>query len=496
MATQRATSAGNWNTAGTWASGQVPQNGDTVYANGYAVTIDEAVTIGGANNPTVASAALVAGQWYQINFVGTSSWTNIGAANNNTNTVFLATGTTAGTGTAKALATISTLANASAGAAAGGSFTIDSARSFSCDVRAGSTVCLTITGSSSPTYTGVNIYGGNVANAHGILNNSTGTVTFNGYIVGGSMSGSYANGIYHNTNGTITLNGGTISSVGTTGAGGVFNGSAGTVNLNSCIFNQSSGVSGVTNNATGTVNIVGGTLNGSSGGAACAYNAALGTLNVSGAVLNGGTSSSGQAVINYSNGAMTLTGNTYNASAYCAAVSGTSATANVTISGNQNDHVSGVKAVYVAKYKLGTAPSQLVIRTALDGSSTYFSFYGADYSGFGHPAVTDVRAGTLYAANNLTGTLAVPSASNVALGIAVDNTVGAAVLTDSAVAAAVWAASNRTLTGLSVPSAADIAAAVWSSTTRTITTPIPSTSDVDTLLSANHGTGAWGNRMI
>jgi hypothetical protein len=47
------------------------------------------------------------------------------------------------------------------------------------------------------------------------------------------------------------------------------------------------------------------------------------------------------------------------------------------------------------------------------------------------PAVTDVRFGVTYNAGNLTGTCAVPAASSVAAGVAVDNTVGTAVLTQA-----------------------------------------------------------------
>ena len=47
------------------------------------------------------------------------------------------------------------------------------------------------------------------------------------------------------------------------------------------------------------------------------------------------------------------------------------------------------------------------------------------------PAVSDVRLGTVYSSGNLTGTCAVPQASNVLAGIPVDNTVGTAILNAS-----------------------------------------------------------------
>ena len=82
MATRRAVANGNWSATGTWNGGVVPTDGDTVYSNGFNVTINQDINIGGANNPTVNAGSFVAGQWYEILFVGTTSWTGIGAASN------------------------------------------------------------------------------------------------------------------------------------------------------------------------------------------------------------------------------------------------------------------------------------------------------------------------------------------------------------------------------------------------------------------------------
>jgi hypothetical protein len=59
------------------------------------------------------------------------------------------------------------------------------------------------------------------------------------------------------------------------------------------------------------------------------------------------------------------------------------------------------------------------------------------------PAATDVRSGVSYASGALTGSCAVPAAGSVALGVAVDNTTGTAVLTPEAV----WGHASRTITG-------------------------------------------------
>lgn len=62
-----------------------------------------------------------------------------------------------------------------------------------------------------------------------------------------------------------------------------------------------------------------------------------------------------------------------------------------------------------------------------------------------YPTPANVRSGISYASGNYTGTLAVPAAGSVALGVAVDNTTGTAVLTP----AAVWSYSLATAAGTS-----------------------------------------------
>ena len=63
------------------------------------------------------------------------------------------------------------------------------------------------------------------------------------------------------------------------------------------------------------------------------------------------------------------------------------------------------------------------------------------------PAATDVRSGLSYAGGAATGTLAVPLPSQVAVGVATDNTVGTAFVTGSDIATAVWGAATRSITG-------------------------------------------------
>jgi hypothetical protein len=63
------------------------------------------------------------------------------------------------------------------------------------------------------------------------------------------------------------------------------------------------------------------------------------------------------------------------------------------------------------------------------------------------PAASNVRSGVSYASGALIGSCEVPAASSVAFGVSVDNTTGTALLTGAAVAASVWGAATRSITG-------------------------------------------------
>ena len=234
MATARAIANGNWSSTSTWNGGVLPGNGDTVYANGFNVTINQDINIGGANNPTVNAGSFVSGQWYEILFVGTTSWTVIGAASNTAGTIFLATGAGTGTGQARAIATLSTAANAAAGATGGGgSFVMSSPFAITTDLRAGTTSCLSFTGATALTLDGLRVIGGSTTGAHGC--NYAGTTTC-----------TLANGIFTAISG-FALN----------------NASTGTINVSaSCTFTGGggSGAFALNNASTGTINVTQGTF--------------------------------------------------------------------------------------------------------------------------------------------------------------------------------------------------------------------------------------------
>jgi hypothetical protein len=183
---------------------------------------------------------------------------------------------------------------------------------------------------------------------------------------------------------------------------------------------------GIANSSTGTVIMVGNALpSGITNSSAAVANLAAGSFTLTGNA-TAGLSANGAA--NLGTGTFTLIGNV-TASTSAVGFNSTNANATNRISGSTFDSANGFAAIFVARMFLNTAVTNGEIRRSLNGTSTFQSFYTADYSGFGQPATSNVRSGVTYAAGALTGTAAIPAAGSVALGVPVDATTGTAVLT-------------------------------------------------------------------
>lgn len=77
------------------------ENGEQEASGTFVMTYYKAEdSIGTYATATTASTAITAGKYYKIASAGNTSFTSIGAANNNVGTIFLATGAGSGTGTA------------------------------------------------------------------------------------------------------------------------------------------------------------------------------------------------------------------------------------------------------------------------------------------------------------------------------------------------------------------------------------------------------------
>lgn len=186
---------------------------------------------------------------------------------------------------------------------------------------------------------------------------------------------------------------------------------------------------------TVTGNIVGGSPSISRG----IFNQGTGVITVTGTLTAGGGSDS-HAILASAAGTISVIGDC-TASTSSHAISSTNASGIVKASGSFISASNGRVAVYAPVFYLDTAPTVAKTRYALNGTSTFVDMFTADNS-LTQAAPADVRAGTVYADGNLTGTLAVPAAGSVALGVPVDNTTGTAVLTP----AAVWDTLTSSLT--------------------------------------------------
>lgn len=243
--------------------------------------------------------------------------------------------------------------------------------------------------------------------------------------------------------------------------------SAGTLNINgNCTGSgNQNGSDAVNISGTGTLNIVGNVAGPSTSSVtSCGLNITGGaTVNVTGNVLGGGGSSFTTPnaplgiLLNNGNAIVSVTGNVsptggtpgiYNVSGTLT-VNGTcqssSTSPAIGVGGvGQITRLSGpfllgasgnVNPVIAASWRWAPTQIPTYYEVSTSGGTTKRNMFTADNIPTGnYPTAANVRNGIVYGPNlENTGTLAVPAAGSVALGVSVDNTVGTAVLTSAAV---------------------------------------------------------------
>jgi hypothetical protein len=369
MALRYAVANGNWSSTATWNGGTLPTSADDVYANNFTVTVDQNVTVLSLRNtagaPAVAGGIFVLTNGVSVNATGT------GLVNNSGTTTLI-------------------------------DFTLASPNS------------------ATVTSTNISGSGGNPNTLNAVVRLSgTGTLTLNSnWAINNTVVAITANGIF-NLNGS----GGHVSAI-TTQNGINITAVSATLNwVGNMTFVRTDSWGYISNNGgaiTSTVNITG-NIKGSESTQGFGV-ATGGILNVTGTVSSAPASTSGVAIAGGVGSTITVNGITQSNNARVLAISSTGL---LTISG-QIICVNECYPISCTRTRLSNSlPTQITFQT--DVVATNKTLYSAG-TALGNPAVTDVRDGTTYASGALTGTLKVPSASSVAVGVPVDNTTGTAII--------------------------------------------------------------------
>jgi len=413
MANILAAANGNWSSTSTWVGGVVPVAGDNVYANTRTVTID--VNINVAKLSTQAENGATAGGSFSVTCAVTP---------------ITITATTIAAGSSTCLVVnSSTLSGRSAIVYStdvySSSTSTNATHGISSDIRTGETfyfyggnlrgltgfnaAALSLSNGSGTSYITANIYASTTTQAHGLIigNGLSPTVIINGNIYGGNSSGN-AISLQNTSTPNLTITGNIYGGNNANGAGlYLANNNSATVIGNVYGGTSGTGCMGIRNDGTGTI-----TVNG-----ICE----AGTqTDASGLELRG----SGVGIVKRAKGNGYGVGSVGVGLAY----------------GVWTSTQNGM--VYVEELEFGslgatpirgncklTPLSTNVCLTRLTTGATKTLVDAAASLGF--PAISNVRSGVTYNAGSLTGTCAVPSASSVVSGVAVDNTIGTATLTPS-----------------------------------------------------------------
>jgi hypothetical protein len=341
-------------------------------------------------------------------------------------------------------------------ATAGGSFTLSNGVTLTANVFGASVTCVAFAGTAGNTATLIgDVTAGTASNVGCVSLSSAGTLNITGNIVGGTASN--AQGVQNGSGGTINITGNCTGGT-ANGAHAAVNNSTGTINITgNCTGSSSTAAEGCRNTSTGTLSVTGGCTGGGAANAHGTSNQSTGVLNVTGNV-TGGSVSSANGANNNSTGTMTIVGSALasnnaiganNNSTGILAVKravgndwGIGATGMVSVAGVVSANVGSQTRVEEFEFGLlGQAPVTGAVSTPdvttnvclVHRLSSTKKTLSDPSASTGMPNEADVRDALSYALGNKTGSLKVPAAGSVALGVAVDNTTGTAVLTPAAV---------------------------------------------------------------
>lgn len=289
-------------------------------------------------------------------------------------------------------------------------YTITANITNACTGSSGSAL-LNFTANSGTTTIVGNLAGGPGSNNKAIIGSGAGTLVVTGNVTGGSASGCAGIDL-SGSNTSLTVTGNVTGGAGSASSayGILMSGTSANLSITGNIVGGSSGSPGIYMSGTSATLTMTGNV--TAGTATTAYGVSMGGSSSNAAITGDITASTTSAGVN-SSGQLVLDGNFFDAANGRPAFS--SALRRVKINTNK-------RTVY-ATPEVSNANGSPVVRASLD------------YVTNNVPVPANVRQGTKYADDQFTGTLAVPSASSVAVGTPVDNTVGTAVLNADVVGA-------------------------------------------------------------
>jgi hypothetical protein len=381
MALRYAVATGNWSNTATWDGGTLPTAADDVFSNNFIVTIDGTFTVLSIRNTLNAAApTILAGGQFRY-------------ANGGNLTCTAAQAIFAGSTTS---VLEMTLASPNTAIFSGSVLTLTNTTNYNA-IKLSSTGTLTCTGN----YTVDNgaalkqIIFVTAAGTLNVIGNLSSTV---------ASAASAANTLRIDANATVNVTGDITGSSGITNAGG-----------SATVYCNSNSTLNVTGNIIGaatlaiytigsTINIIG-SITGGTTVPALLNNIGAATISVTGVATSSATTPAIIASFAYTTNA----------------ASGTL----VKISGNPVN-ANGLMAIIAPRITIDTATSSWLFQISTGGNRI---LYAAGVA-LGNPATNNVRFGTTYGASSeLTGTLRVPSASNVLSGVLTDNTTGTLLMT-------------------------------------------------------------------
>lgn len=285
---------------------------------------------------------------------------------------------------------------------------------------------LAVTTNRTITCTGANgITAKSVNNGLGLVRITSPSITVNinsnirGVLSGGNSGVDITASCTVNIIGTLSH----IANTGTASSAALNIGAAATVNVTGNLFGATGAVganSAIYPNAGCVLNITGNLFAGDSGNSAVYNITSACTINITGNLF----ASLSPALLSTAASNINIIGAIY--ANTNVGVSSNNLLSVVTISTPCFNASNGIMAVFATNVKLfNSGSSQWQFATNVGGTNK--TLYSAG-TALGNPAVTDVRDGTTYASGALTGTLKVPSASSVAVGVPVDNTTGTAMI--------------------------------------------------------------------